>query len=371
VKPFRNVFSIVPDCHAATGHYRLLWQRHFYDGLRREVDLLVTPKNVNFEWSRTATATELPNKFRSETSEMLGKQIEAAHQAHGLDAVISYCYSRDVEIDLVKHTIQMGVPWINFFCDSTHRFSLVEALAKTTSLNWFPESAAIPKYRTLGKPLACLPYALNPDYLPQLTVRTPSYPMSFVGLPTTNRITQLGCLLLLGCPVEIRGKGWVEPETHPFANAAPLWRRFLKSVKQRGLSEKVVRRLVWPIVRRRARGPLDDSEFYDFLRCSQLVLGLNQGCDEMGRRASYLKFRDLEFPGYGCCYLSEHNEDIEKIFEIGKEILTYGNLIEAARIVRRILRNPQQIQQTGLAGRRRVLADHTWATRLEQLTEHL
>jgi hypothetical protein len=373
VKSLEKVFALVPDCHVSTGYYRLLWRRHIYDGLRPLVKGLVVPEGLDFSWARQGhdVATGPLDQERAGTSERLWEQIQNAHRQHGLDAVISYCFAHDVDLDLVRRTIQMGVPWVNFFCDSTHMFEKVEALARVVSLNWFPESAAVARYQALGVPSFRQPYALNPDCLPELVSHSPTHDVAFIGLPTANRITQLGWLRWLGCPVEIRGHGWVGENQNPFYNPAPRSRRLVKALWQRGLGEKILRRLFWPAVQRQARGPLADDQFDDFVKRCRIVLGLNQGKDAQGRFSSYLKFRDVEFPGYGCCYLTEYNDDVAGAFVVGEEVLVYRSIRDAADQIGRIRREPERALQIGIAARRRVLASHTWPVRLKQLAERL
>src|SRR5207247_1183159 len=111
---------------------------------------LVIPETLDFSWARPRPGEQLDqDRARAANSEKLWIQIRSAYQSHGLDAVISYCYSHDVELELVERVIKMGVPWVNFYCDSTHMFEKVEALARVVSLNWFPESAAVERYRAL------------------------------------------------------------------------------------------------------------------------------------------------------------------------------------------------------------------------------
>ena len=373
MKTLKAVFSIVPDCHAQSGHYRQLWRNHFYDGLRGVVEKLLIPENVDFDWARKWQALDLNTTPAEQgpTSQQLWEQIQRAHRQRGLDAVISYCYSHDVAGSLVKDVIGLGVPWINFFCDSTHAFGRVESLARTVSLNWFPEQRAIGFYQALGVPYFCQPYAVNPACMPDLGCRRITHPLVFIGVPTANRITQLGWLKLFGCPAVIRGHGWIGPNDHPFSSSEPMARRLLKLLAQRNWLEKGLRRLFWPSVRSLARGPLAEQEFADFLRESQMVLGLNQGRDERGRLESYLKFRDIEFPGYGCCYITEHNGDVVRAFESGKEVLTYRNLRAAAALIRRLRSEPNEAREIGQAGRKRVLECHTWSVRLRQLADQL
>ena len=360
----RRVFCVVADCHAPSGHYRSLWERHFHAGLRAVVERLVLPENLDWSWARRAASEPADDMAdeRSRVSEQLAAQILLAHAAHGLDAVISYCFGGDVQPEAVRRVVAAGVPWVNFFCDSTYRFAEVEPLARVVSLNWFVEHAAIPNYRALGVPFACLPYALNPDFLPDCACHAAVRPAAFIGMPTGPRVGQLGHLLAAGAELEVRGPGWHDAPAEPAARQAMLFH---------GLGDHLRRQSHWPLVQTRAGGPLRDEDLPDYLRGCRVVLGLNQGLDRAGHAGSYLKLRDLEFPGHGCCYLTEHNADVAAALEVGREVLTYRTLDEAGERLRELARQPERAARLGAAGRRRVLAEHTWAARLPQLAAAL
>jgi hypothetical protein len=319
--------------------------------------------DVDFQWARPATpAPGSPSIERTVTSERLWDQLRAAHARGGLDAVVSYCFAADVELTLVERAGALGVPWINFFCDSTYAFDLVEPLARVTSLNWFPERAAAASYQALGPPVLCRPYALHPAALPEATCETAEHALGFVGAPTGNRVLRLAALLLRGCPAAVRGEGWrrvrAPSSSRPASRGDPRLRG--------GLGERVLVRAFTPVVRRGGH-PLADDELVAFLSRCRVVLGLNEGRDRHGVYQSYMKLRDVEFPGYGCCYLTQHNEDVEHAFEIGREVLTFRGAGEAAAFVRRSVRHPAEARAIGQAGRRRVLAEHTWSERLREL----
>src|SRR2546425_7511626 len=193
-----------------------VWRRHFYDGLEAALPSVVLPEGVDFDWARPVSAlTPGPSPDRSAMTERLWDQIRAAHAERGLDAVISYCFSSDVDPALIERTVDLGVPWINFYCDSTYAFDYVEALARVTSLNWYPERAADARYRALGRPVLCRPYAVHPGALPEAGCETAEHALGFVGAPTGNRVLRLAGLRLFGCPTEVRGEGWAR------TNAAP------------------------------------------------------------------------------------------------------------------------------------------------------
>jgi len=329
---------------------------------------------VAFDWARwqgSPGQREEADRKRVECSERIWEQARQAWEEGGLDVLVSYCFSRDVELELVRRVAGLGVPWVNFFCDSLHMFEDVRALAREVSVNWFPETAARSRYEALGGKCFCRPYALNPSYLPELECREHRRTAGFVGFPSANRITRLGWLRMWGCRVEIRGRGWVGPSENPFYSAKPWRERLVGLISSGGLSEKILRRMMWPWVREQAEGELSDEAFFEFLRTTLVSLGLNQGRDECGRLVSYMKMRDLEFPGYGCCYLTERNEDVISAFEVDREVLVFASSREAAHWVKEMERHPEQARAIGRAGRRRVLEEHTWRGRLDELARVL
>lgn len=364
----RQVFCVVADCHAPSGHYRSLWQRHFYDGLRAVVDRLTIPEQLDWTWARRAGPEPVADMVdeRSRVSEHLAAQILRARATHGLDAVISYCFAGDLQPEVVRRVIAAGVPWVNFFCDSTYRFEEVEPLARVVSLNWFVEHAAIPRHRALGVPFVCLPYALNPLALPECACQRPQRAAAFIGMPTGQRVRQLAQLLAAGCNLEIRGPGWEMEKLAGWVDSPAG-----QAMGFHGLGRRIWEQPEWAEVCAQAEGPLSDEELPGYLRGCHVVLGLNQALDHAGQAASYLKLRDLEFPGHGCCYLTEHNEDVAAALDAGTEVLTYRTLDEAAQLLRELPRQPEHCAGIGEAGRRRVLADHTWAARLPQLAAAL
>jgi hypothetical protein len=344
-----------------------LWRRHFYDGLQAALPSVVLPVAVDFEWARPASAATLgPSGDRSAMSGRLWDQIRAAHGERGLDAVISYCFSSDIDPALIERTVELGIPWINFFCDSTYAFDLVEALARVSSLNWFPERAADSRYRALGRPVLCRPYAVHPAALQEAACETAQHALGFVGAPTGNRVLRLAGLRLFGCRTEVRGEGWQRTNAAPPRPRPPRGDRRARG----GLGERLLMRALKPVVARGSRALADDEMVPFLLRC-RVVLGLNEGRDSQGVYQSYLKLRDVEYPGHGCCYLTQHNEDVEHAFEVGREVLTFRHAAEAASLVRRCVRHPDQARAIGQAARRRVLAEHTWAARLLELARAL
>jgi Glycosyl transferases group 1 len=357
----RRVFALVPDCHVAGWRYAKVWQRHFYDGLERAGVRVVLPRNVDFGWARPPQAFDLARSAgaRARVSEMLLSQILTANGSHP-QAVLSCCFSHDVELDLVDRVRAAGIPWVNFFCDSLYAFDWVADLAARTSLNWFVESEAEKRYRSLGVPCLRAPYALNPDALPDASCAAPKRALLFVGAANHSRIRAAALLRLTGADLQVRGWGWkeaLEPKTTSARTPSALVKR-------------AARLVVRTLLRARVGGYLEYEPMLEELRQSAVVLGLNEG--GAGPDAPrYLKLRDLEFPGMGCCYLAQYHADLADVYGLGSEVITFRTPWEAGRLAKDLARRPSECREIGRRARARVLREHTWSARLPLLESRL
>lgn len=355
----RRVFALAPDCHVEGWRYRSVWTRHFYEGLASAGVEVVVPRHVSFDWARPLAAiSSASSHHRQIAMARLREQIEAC-AGQGLDAVISYCFSQDVDLELVEYVRALGVPWVNFYCDSLHAFEHVEALARSTDLNWFVESEANADYERLGVPHLCAPYALNPTALPDATCDHPVRALSFVGTAHRDRIVTLVALRAMGVDFEVGGHGWdslVAQRGRPFP---------------RGFVRHMARRIARKALAGRLRGYFDDTELIDYLRGCQTLLGLSQSGGSLGLGRGYLKLRDIELPGMGCCYLVQHSVDVERAFDVGQEICTFRTLSEARSLARELAADPSRCRSLGLRARKRVLGSHSWAARLPQIEDAL
>ena len=84
-----------------------------------------------------------------------------------------------------------------------------------------------------------------------------------------------------------------------------------------------------------------------------------------------LSQRSFEPCAAGSIVLQEHTVDLEKCFEIGKEILSFSNREELNENFDRILADSKFAKNIAQAGKKRVLAEHTFAHRLQQTLDAL
>lgn len=357
----RRVFALVPDCHVTGWRYGTVWRKHFYEGLQSAGVEVILPQGVNFDWARPVQSVSGRGEAeRRATSLELYRQIERAMET-GLDAVVSCYFSHDLELEIVDKVRSSGLPWINFFCDSLYAFHTVEELARRTSLNWFVETGAVARYRELGVPYLCTPYALNPRALPDVSCNDAERALSFVGTMNRPRTKAVALLRMAGVDLYVSGWGWQEAlAPRPGAGWSP-----------RGVLKRTLRFAARKALQGRVDDYLDEGAFLERLRSTQTLLGLNERGLGDGPLVGCLNLRDIEFPGMGCCYLTQHNQDVANAFEVGREVRTFRTLWEARQVARELARDPEGCRRMGQRARKRVLGEHTWSARLPQLVESL
>lgn len=102
---------------------------------------------------------------------------------------------------------------------------------------------------------------------------------------------------------------------------------------------------------------------------SKIVLGVSA----IGHCPDFvgLKLRDFDAPMSGSCYLTQHNDDLNELYEIGREVVTYRSMEECVEQARHLLAHDDERQAIAAAGRVRASTDHTWDARFHMLWPHL
>lgn len=80
----------------------------------------------------------------------------------------------------------------------------------------------------------------------------------------------------------------------------------------------------------------------------------------------YYSARLLWATASGACVVSDRFSGCENLFEHGKEILYFGNLDEAVRWIRWVLKNPGRAAKIGRASRARTIAEHGWTAAMNE-----
>jgi spore maturation protein CgeB len=109
----------------------------------------------------------------------------------------------------------------------------------------------------------------------------------------------------------------------------------------------------------RIHAPLFGLEMYELLRDSGVSLNIH--ADSSPRYAS--NFRLYETTGVSGVLLTDWKENIDELFEDGKEVVTFKSIEECLEKARWLLDHPREREAIARAGQSRTLAEHTFAHR--------
>jgi spore maturation protein CgeB len=162
-------------------------------------------------------------------------------------------------------------------------------------------------------------------------MREPEQRMVFIANPTPRRRALLG---QIRAPVKIFGPGW--------RGGSPMQH------------EIVSRRVSLDEV-----GQIYASHFatLNIMNETNVLNGLNQ--------------RNFDPCPFGAAVLSDDQPDLGLCFDVGREAFAYGSAAALDELYSRLVRAPEEAKAVGEAGRRRVMAEHTYGHRLDTLMKHL
>jgi spore maturation protein CgeB len=349
------------------------------------------------------------NEHRPRAEAALLEQLEVAHREAPVDLLFSYFYSVCARPETIRSIRAMGIRTMNWYCNGSYQFNLVEEIAPAYDWCLVPEAFRMDDYRRVGaNPIYCQE-AANPQIYHPVQIER-DLDVVFVGARYGERPAYIRRLVDAGVPVRVFGPGWQQAaRPAPVASHQPMradpgsrpGRRLID--RFRGLlSPAGVRRLA-----RRARravgsgqtavsrppaalaqhaaaslvkngvslppevcGPsLSDDEMVAMYSRAKVSLGFSSvGATHEGpERIVQVRLRDFEAPMSGAFYLVEDVPELAQFFEIGSEIACYSGPDDLVEKCRYYLANESERERIRVAGHARALRDHTWQRRLRDV----
>ena len=117
-----------------------------------------------------------------------------------------------------------------------------------------------------------------------------------------------------------------------------------------------------PIVRRH-HGEVWGLDMYRVLARSRVTL--NRHINVAENYANNMRL--YEATGVGSLLITDHKDNLGELFEIGKEVVAYSNLKEAAEMILYYTAHPEEARVIARAGQERTLKEHTYQRRMEEL----
>ncbi len=222
-----------------------------------------------------------------------------------------------------------------FFSDDDWRMShsLQWVTYYNVALTTSPE--AYSRYRKLGHDHVLLtPYACNPDWYYPLSTEK-AYDVTFVGQAYRGRPELLSWLKNQGVNLRVWGSGWEE----------------------------------YPDLRNVAGGFLPHWKMLEVFAKSRIVLGLSW-CSIDGATPQ-IKGRTFEYPACQAFQLASFDENLEKFFEVGTEIVMFHDRQELLEKIQFYLSHEEEAQAIATSAYRRTIQEHTWEKRYSRLFQDI
>jgi len=258
--------------------------------------------------------------------------FEAAHARKAIDVFVSYLSGTLVSPGTIRRINQSGIFSCAWWFDDRlkfrgkflgGRYGGAASLASSYDLNLTSASDSIVKYIAEGGLALFWPPAGNPELC---TPREKSFEfdVSFIGSCYGRRLDMIRYLTRGGISVETFGEGW-------------------------------------------PNGPVTAEEMVEIYARSRINLGFSGIA--YSAKEMCLKERDFSIPMSGGLLLCGDFPDLRRVYEVGREVLTYTSQEDCLKKIRHLLNRPQKCSQIRRAARGRALRDHTWEKRFQKVFE--
>lgn len=402
-----RIYCAVRHANNPDLYYGGLWSGNFYPALinlgheiiESKIDLLPASHFMHIPGNFTPQEKEI----RATITQQIIEEVQAIHQQQPIDIFLSYFYNAHFDAEGFAEIHRLGIPTVNFYCNSIYQFELVSEIAAKVNFAWHPEKLARSLYLQVGANPIWVQMGANPHiYYPMPQIKRQAK-ACFVGQRYADRDRFLHQLISNKVPIDIYGSGWGFTNSNNtnrnISESKPdlyLGRRSHKpgginsyiqaawdNIKNQGIITGVQRtirqlqyrqqsRQIAPIIATAACGFADNisSTFAAY----EVILNFSNVWAD-GRPGSQLiphvRLRDFEAPMCRTCYLTGYTEEIAEFYELGTEIDTYQNPDELAEKTKFYLYHPTEAEKLREAGYQRALKDHTWQKRFVELFQQI
>jgi spore maturation protein CgeB len=399
-----RIFCAIRHSNDPKQFYGGLWSGNFYPALRElgheliesKTDLLPTSRFMNIGGDFTDEEREM----RAQTTGRIVDEVRVAHKHAPVDLFLSYFYNSHFDPGGFDELRRLGIPSVNFYCNSIYQFNLVADIAAKADFSWHAERDARQSYFSVGAKPVWVQMGADPNvYYPVTGIRRESK-SCFIGQRYADRDRWMAALVRSQVPVDIYGPGWgaasnqVGPATTAIGPGVYLGRSQIspgsragyiaelrETMQRDGLFRGLARigrqlryrnktRKLAQMFKPHARGAVPFEKIAEIFSSYELCLNFSNVWSD-GRPASplipHVRLRDFEAPMCRTCYLTGHTEEIAEFYEIGREIEIYRTPDELVEKARFFLAHPESAEKLREAGYRRALKDHTWKQRFKEL----
>ncbi len=267
---------------------------------------------------------------RYENAKNLISQVENALQDGPIDMILGQFWPRAIDPDALHALRRRGMVIVNLAMDDRHAFKGQRrkgqyygtfGLIGSVDLACTAARECCLWYLLEGCPSIYLPEASDPEFFKPLSVQK-KYDVCFVGAQYGIRKKIVKAIESAGIEVTCYGKNW-------------------------------------------PKGFIASEDIPRLFSESRIVLGVGT----IGHCNNFysLKMRDFDGPMSGSLYVTHHNPDLEELYDIGNEIVTYKTPEECASKIVYYLNHPSELAEISMKGQRAAQCNHTWEKRFEKI----
>jgi spore maturation protein CgeB len=382
-----RIFSAVRHSLDPRYYYGGLWSGMFHPALARlGHDVFVSEVDLKPAWDLPENSAA-QRQARSAITEQIVAEVRAAHARQPVDLFLSYFYNAHFDPAGFDEIHRLGIPTVNFYCNSIYQFELVEKVARKATFAWHAEKHAEASYRKAGANPVWVQMAADPEIYRPATNVTRQPKACFIGQRYADRDRLAASLIRAGVPVDLYGSGWGGQSNRGCTAAAPsgagswssYWGAIWLNLRKLGFLGGLARtwsqwcyrrttRSLAPVLAAADRGRAQDIA--ETLSAYEVTLNFSNVWSD-GRPGSalvpHVRLRDFEGPMCRTCFLTAQSDEIEEFYEVGAEIDTYRTAEELIDKTRFYLSHPAAAERLRAAGHARARRDHTWERRFEEL----
>src|SRR5215831_5548283 len=149
-----RIFCAVRHANDPQLFYGGLWSSNFYPALHElgcdiiesQTDLLAASRFMAIPDG--FTSEELA--CRAQITERILDEVREARRQGPVHLFLSYFYNAHFDPAGFDEIRRLGIPSINFYCNSIHQFELVAAIAARADFSWHPERDARASYLSVS-----------------------------------------------------------------------------------------------------------------------------------------------------------------------------------------------------------------------------
>ncbi len=355
------------------------WEYYLKNGIEEYGHKFLEDKSIDWAYGFAIKDKERNNYWKNDTWQ---KVIEFLRK-NPVDIFLSYLYPEQIDLTAVNYiSKELGIPTVNFFCDNLREFKTVPSQFYSFTLNWVPEIAALKIYEDAKLPYIHLPMPMwVPTEYRKPVISELSF-SSFIGSKDFFRHAFFSNLKNKNfenyCRIKLFGSGWGNGGNVEFENI--LSNKFsnqINFIKKHGFNSflnKIAYKYFESSESILSEGKLNQEDFFNFSRASQVTIGLSSVVNynfSPFNPLKYSRLRDIEVPMLGGCYLVESNPDLNNLYDINNDVLTFEGIDDFNVKFNELLKYPELRFKLRLNGQRRAIEELNISVSLSKIIERL